>query len=766
MVRLFAVAGTLMLISLLIALLTRLTVLRLFTLALAVGILGFFAFLRRGHSPNQGRVPLPGLQSQVEVHMDDNGIPHIYARTMNDLYRAQGFVTARDRLFAMEFTRRAAAGRLAELLGERMLPADRLMRTLGLRRGAEDDVASLDPTTREALEAYAAGINAYIKAFGLPTEFTILRLRPDPWTPADCLAVARYMACAHTATWPNALLRAELLQALEPEKVAELYWPPDVSPNPLADDGLNPQEIDDLLRSALTSLQEAGESLPWTPAASGGTAWAISGSRTASGKPLLAADLLQPPTTSIRWYHIHLVGPEGLDVTGASLPGLPGVLFGRTRGLAWSLAGKPQPKDCLHLHHRRSAPNDALIREYIRIRGKEEAVVHEVLLTPDGPAIARSDTAALTLDWSALTFDGALSTILAVNRAQSLSEFQSALERYQGPAAVLMVACRDGSTARIPVGEAGAEPVINPKEGFLLPQAEEFTHDAYRSQRAAERFLGATELTPEKLRLFQADMVNLRARSLLQVLLTAIQTGLRTGAHPETLNDVEKRALLMLSSWNGSEEPGAPQPALWHLWFQFLAEEIFRPQMGRALFDQFTAFGQPDVQTDRLVRSVSNGVPSRWFTPEGEGSLPRTCLRAYRRAVALLAAQQGPRPDRWRWGRVHRVAFPHPLAPEAKFARFFLGHGPFQVGGSGLSVNPRGYDPISPFQVSLAATWRQVVDLADPDSLWLSFAPGQSDHPLSTSYGDQLNPWLKGEFVEGLYRHSTIRQLHPLTLMP
>jgi len=766
MVRLFAIAAALMVASLLTALVADLLWLRWLTLALAVGIIGFFAFLRRGHSPNQGRLPLPGLQSQVEVHIDDQGIPHIYARTMGDLFRAQGFITARDRLFAMELTRRAAAGRLAELLGEPLLPADRLMRTLGLRRHAEDEVASLDPISREALEAYAAGVNGYINSVGLPTEFTVLRLRPDPWTPADCLAVARYVACAHTASWPAALLRAELEQALEPEKVAELYWPPETAANLMDDAEASPEEIEELLQSALTALQEAGRFLPWTPARSGGTAWAVSGARTTSGKPLLAADLMQPPTASTRWYHIHLVGPEGLDVTGASVPGMPGVLFGRNRALAWGLAGQVRQPNCLRLHHRRSATDDELIQEHIRVRGREESVVHEVLLTRSGPAIARSDSIALTLDWSALSFDGAVDTMLAINRAQSWPEFQTALERYQGPPGVLMVACRDGTTARIRVGADAPAVVENPEDGYFLPEAEEFSPSGYRAQRAAERFHGATEMTAEKLRLFQADTVNLRARTLLKPLLTAVQTGLRTGAHPESLNDVEKRALLMLSGWNGAEEADGPQAALWHLWFQFLTEEIFRPQMGRALFDRFTAFGRPDEQTDRLIRAVTAGETSQWFTPEGEGSLPRTCLRAYRRAVALLAAKQGSRPDRWRWGREHQVNFPHPLSPQAKFARFFLGHGPYPVGGSGLTVNARGYDPNSPFQVTLAATWRQVVDLSDPEGLWIALAPGQSDHPLSANFGDLVGPWLKGEFQQAHYRHGAIRQMHSLTLLP
>ncbi|HEY8347485.1 MAG TPA: penicillin acylase family protein [Symbiobacteriaceae bacterium] len=766
MVRLFVANGALALLSLLLALLTHLPVFRWLTILLCLSIIGLFAYLHRGLLPNEGRFALPGLQAQVEIHIDDQGVPHVYARSLADLYRAQGFITARDRLFAMELTRRAAAGRLSEVLGRRMLPADRLMRTLAFRRRAEADLPTLDHATREALEAYAEGVNACLRNLTLPVEFSLLKFRPEPWTAADCLAVARYAACAYGADWPAAMVRARLLQAVGAEAAAELAWPAGARTDLWPAGDPPPAALDDLLKDALSSLQEAWELLSWIPAGSSGTAWAITGAKTESGQPLLAADLLQPPTATARWYQIHLVGPEGLDVAGASLPGVPGVFCGRNRALAWGLASRPSQPESL-LFEPCPAEAGEVVQETIPVRGSLKPETHEVLITPRGPAIARTEGGALILRWEALQFAGALTSILALNRAQSVAECQQALQHYQGPAVSILVACRDGTTARIRAGKGAAgEVVTDPPEGYLLPEAEEYTAEAYRAQRIAERFHGAPAVTAEKLRDFLKDDVNLRARTLLKPLLAAVQQGLQAGTHPEDLSDLERRALLMLSGWEGSEEPDAPQPALWHQWFQFLTEEIFRPRMGRALYDQFTDFGQADVQTDRLIRAAAAGQPSRWLEPEGEQSLSRIALRSFRRAVALLAAKQGPRPDRWRWGREHPVAFPHPLASQSRIARLLLGLGPHPAGGSNLTMSGRGYDAFTPFRVSLAPTWRQVVDLADPDGFWLSIVPGQSNHPLSTHFSDQLVPWLKGEYQPALFRHGIIRQLSSLTLLP
>lgn len=792
MVRLFVVAGLLVLLSLFLLLVTGLALFRWLTLILAGGILLLFFFLRRGLAPDRGRLRLAGLLAQVEVHVDDQGVPHIYARNQSDLYRAQGFITARDRLFAMELTRRAASGRLSELLGERLLPGDRLFRTLGLRRKAETEVASLPPHLKEALEAYAAGVNARINTVSLPPEFTLLRFRPEPWTSADCLAVARYISCSHTARWTESPLRVKLLKTLGPEKTAELFPVSDSTADLHALAKAPLSVVDDLLHTALAVFRGADEFPHWAVAAGSGSAWALAGSRTASGKPLLAIDLYQPPASPARWYQVHLVGPEGLDVTGASLPGLPGVLFGHNRDVAWGLAGFPPHQADLSLE--RCTPASEVVKERIRVRGMAEPVDMELLVSEHGPVIAwdgasnettgdeagdssvessagaplggTTGAPALALRWAALEAKTPLDTILSLNRARSWADCQAALEQYQGPPVTLMVACRDGTTAKVSAGTTPLAVTLDPEEGFLLPTAEALTPKGYRALRAAERFSGATEMTAEKLRLFQADVVNLRVRSLLKDLLSAVQQGLRAGTHPETLNDVEKRALLMLSGWDGTETPDSPQPALWHEWFHFLVEEIFRPQMGRALYDQFVALGQPNSQADRLIRAASAGQPSLWLAPEGEGSLARVSLRSFRRAVALLAAKQGNRPDRWRWGREHQVSFPHPLAGQSWFARLFLGQGPFPAAGSALTVNPLAFDPLAPFQVNLAATWRQVADLSAPEENWVSFTPGQSEHPFSTSFSDHVATWLKGEYKPALYRHGTIRQLPSLTLLP
>jgi penicillin amidase len=284
--------------------------------------------------------------------------------------------------------------------------------------------------------------------------------------------------------------------------------------------------------------------------------------------------------------------------------------------------------------------------------------------------------------------------------------------------------------------------------------------------RVAERLGAASALTVEKMQELQTDSYNYHARSLLQTLLNAIQEGLRQGPHPETLNEREKRAMLLLSGWDCCEVAEAAAPLLWHQWYLFLLEGIFRPQMGLALFDHFVANGMPEQLTDRLIHHVAQGGSSLWLDAEGETSLSRIALRAFRRAVGYLSAKHGSSPERWHWGKEHSVTFRNPLASHMGWVSHFLNLGPFPQGGSEVTQNRPGFSQLRPFQVTVASTWRQVVDLGQLEESRDICAPGQSAHPLSPHHADQLPGWIKGELQPQLMRHKTIQALPCIHLKP
>lgn len=804
MLRLFLFVWLPVLAALTLALLTKWAFFYLVILILVIVNLSLYFQLRRSLPRRTGFLRLPGLLEQVEVYVDERGVPHIYASNAHDLYMAQGYITAQDRLWSMDFHRRLASGRLAELLGARALRQDKHFRNVGLRRVAEASLEACSAETHEALRAYAAGVNARIAEGRLPPEFAALRYRPEPWTPQDSLTIMKFTAYALGGNWGQELFRAQLVQATGAEKAAELFWLPTDTDLLTALEQVQLPPMDELLDIAAATLYES----------SSGDAWAVGGNRARSGSPLLANDPHSAIANPGVWYQTHLSEPSGLDVAGVTFPGVPGILIGHNREIAWGVSNLKLDTADLYVEQINPTTTDTFqfagrwekatcIQETVRVRGIAQPVAHDVLITRHGPILTADGTTALSLRWTGLEPSAEMDTFLAINRARNWTEFRQALKTHVAPVRHFVFAGRDGTIAwrpagRIPTRSAGngEAPVpgwtgewewtgtipfedlpesVNPPEGFVVPRNCVFPcgcHSAtdglppYRAQWVADRLQASAEWTVERMEQLQCDAVNNHARSMLQLLLNAVEEGQRQGPHPEPLTDTEKRALLMLSAWDCTEGAERPEPALWHHWYLFLMEGIFRPQMGLAMYDRFVASGMPTQVTDRLVRQVAEGGSSLWLFREGEGSLGRIALRSFKRAVALVSAKQGKQMERWRWGKERSIAFEHPLAHHSRLFKTFLSLGPFGIGGSAATGNNPSFSQLNPFQAAVAATWRQVVDLGNRDESRCICAPGQTGHPLSPHYADQMESWLKAESHPQLLRHRQIQASPPLVLQP
>ena len=808
MQRLFGLTGSVVLISAALALLTRHLVFRISTVVSSFVFVWLYLWLQRSLPTRRGSLCLQGLKEAVEVYRDDRGVPHIYARNLHDLYLAQGYITAQDRLWSMDLNRRAASGRMAEIFGPDLLKLDKHFRTLGLRRAAQASLLQYSPRARGYLEAYAAGVNARIAEDRLPPEFRLVRYRPEPWDPVDTLVLGKWLAYAQSGNWAGELFRARLVQSVGAEKAAELFWlPPDLD-QLMGMEEIALPDVDELLELASQTVHHAV----------GSNSWAIAGSRTRSGTPLLAnAPELAVGSPSL-WYQTHLTGPDhAMDVIGVTVPGVPGVIMGHTRDIAWGMSALNA--DVQDIYMEQCHPNDpslfqyqghweraSQMREEIRIKGSARPVIHEVLVTRHGPVIARGQQAALALRWTALDPSCDWETFLNINRARTWADFRRALQTFAGPVQHFVFAGKDGTIARKAAGSVplrargdGQSPVpgwsgdfewdgwvpfdtlpesINPPEGYIVAANQDMVSSEsphalgsewaapYRASRISEILRSRADLTSPDLRDLQNDRANLQARTLVQTLLHAVQEGLRQGAHSEVLSEFEKASLLLISGWDCEDAGESAAPVLWHQWYLFLLEAIFRPQMGLALFDQFIASGQAVTVADRLIQQVSEGGGSAWLQREGEAGLGRIALRSFRRAVALTAAKHGRVTKRWRWDREHQIRFDHPLATGSWLLKGLLNLGPYPLSGGPHTVSSRGYHPLQPFTVTFAAPWRQVVDLAALGKTEDICAPGQSGHPLSIHHADQMAAWLKGETHPHLFRHDEIRKLPRFVLQP
>ena len=445
-----------------------------------------------------GTLQLAGLRERVQVRRDERGIPYVEANNEADLYFAQGYVTASDRLWQMDLLRRTIRGELSEIFGKTTLDEDKRRRTYGFAGVAEAELSQSTPQARAVLEAYARGVNAYIDsrdAKSLPPEIQILQYRPRPWAAADSLLIVKLFAETLNTTWTTDIMR-EALASLPAEKREALL--PETSPLDVLVVGkdaqdkkasASPSNKSSLHASAseihaLRSLAEIKQTIRRSLERVGLYAedravsnnWVVSGKRTASGKPLLANDPHLPPSAPSIWYMMHLSAP-GLRVAGVTAPGLPGIVIGHNERIAWGFTNVgPDVQDLYREKFDQANPRRYMTptgwreaevrREEIKVRKSmtdtaTETVPLDVMVTRHGPIIFEKNANRYALRWTAL--DPKLNDaegFFAFNRARNWREFRAALSRYTGPMQNVVYADVEGhigyyATGRVPTRKSG-----------------------------------------------------------------------------------------------------------------------------------------------------------------------------------------------------------------------------------------------------------------------------------------------------------------------
>jgi penicillin G amidase len=486
----------------------RLRILRLVAVVVGMMLLagmGFgawFYFLVRGALPQlDGKLRVAGLSAPVTVVRDGHGAPTIDAANFADLFFAQGFISAQDRLFQMDGMRRFAAGELAEILGNDFVKHDRQQRILGLRAAARKTIEIASPEDRARFEAYARGVNAYIDTHRdrLPLEFHILRYSPRPWTPEDSAVIGAQMVEDLSTSPRHALVREKILAKLGPELTAELFvnssWhdrPPTVSratldeqiknKNKDGDDNDEDDDDDSGTDTSVTGLMPGPNvpALPPTPEmflderplVIGSNNWVVSGAHTVSGKPMLSNDMHLGHQMPNLWYEAHLrckCGSVDFDVAGVTLPGYPYVIVGHNQRIAWGFTNLGPTVEDVYIETFNSdgryltpdgwkQPEHR--QEVIHVKGKQDVVV-DVVLTRHGPIVTEmvpGETRSLALRWT--LYDGVRSPFFDVNSAQKWDEFRRAFSDLDAPAQNVVYADVDGNigyqaTGKIPIRATG-----------------------------------------------------------------------------------------------------------------------------------------------------------------------------------------------------------------------------------------------------------------------------------------------------------------------
>jgi penicillin amidase len=763
---------------------------------------GLLAALRRPLPRTSGTLSVPGLAAPAQVLRDRWGVPHIYARSAADLFMAQGYIHAQDRLWQMELQRRSASGQLAEIFGSIALESDRFLRVMGFGRVARREAELLAGAAGVAVESYVRGVNAYIDqhAGRLPIEFTVLRLQPRPWVAADVLVWGKIMALTLSENWTDEILRARIIAAVGVERAAQLE-PTYAGRLPLivpAGVQYHPEIGADALGGAAPFASPIGDG-------QGSNNWVVGASRSASGMPLLANDVhlaLQIPSL---WYENHLNGGD-YHVAGASFPGAPGVIIGHNERIAWGVTNgmtdvqdvyieKFDPADPMRYEFQGQWEQAEVVREEIVVRGQREPVIEEVRITRHGPVITplipgerpaddanpsssvdHPSSETLSLRWTALEPGRIFDAIVALNRAHSWDSFRAALADWCVPAQNFVYAdvaghigyalggdipIRARGDGRLPapgwtgdyewvgmIPPAELPHVLDPEPGFIATANNRIAGDTYAYPLHGEwlsgyRVMRIRELIEQTPHHDAASFARIQGdlRSLPGLELVGLAERL-----PAT-SVTAQHARDALASWDGeltAKSIGATIYA--RLREKLLAgayaeiDHLLGMVAGLGAFVSLPGVEYRARAFPEILRRIAERDDS-WL-PDGR-TWDAVLSEAWEAAVAELRAEYGDDVRMWIYGRKHTLTLRHPLGALPALAKL-LNRGPFPTGGD-LDTICMGHLPREfagpPFYV--APAYRQICDLADWDRSQSMHLPGQSGQPGSRHYADLLQPWLR-----------------------
>ncbi len=736
----------------------------------------------------EGTLPLDGLERPVEVLRDKWGVAHIYAENAQDLFFAQGFTAAQDRLYQIEIWRRTGAGELAEVFGPEFVERDRIARLVRYRGDLKKEWESYSPDAESIAGAFTAGVNAYVRqaADRLPVEFELLDFRPGEWKPEHCLL--RIAGLMMVSNADEEVARSEMVAKLGLE-AAMKYLPTDPVRKFDPDPEVNLEGID----GAVLAGHNSAISIPSLKKQEGSNNWVVDGTLSATGKPLLASDPHRAVVLPSLRYLVHLVAP-GWNVIGSGEPALPGVAIGHNERVGWGFTIVQYDQADLYVEKTDPAnPNRYLYkggwldmqveREQIKVKNAAPVEV-ELKFTRHGPVIweDKASNRAVALRWAGAEpgTAGYLGS-LAVNRVNNWREFNEAMTRWKIPAENIVYGDVDGdigwiSAGLMPVRENwsglfpvpghtgkyewnGFRPVSdlpqrhNPAEHFIATanhniRPKNYPHDLafdwaapYRFQRIDEVLRSGKNFTIEDFQRLQHDQTSLPARELIALLKQV----------PGQASPASQEARRLLLGWDTVLDKNSAASAFFQVWLR---------QIRPAYVERQVPVEARELVLKNVTLERAIALLKELSTAERQAVLTQSLEAAVTEAKKLL----GEDTARWRWGTLHTITFRHPLAnTPARETAFNLG--PVERGGDGYvpnSTSGSGYSQTN------GASYRHILDMADWDRSVFTSTPGQSGQPGSPHYGDLLPLWANHEYAPLVFSREAVEQntAHKLVLQP
>lgn len=751
---------------------------------------------RRRLPQHSGTLRASGLTAKVTIRRDPEGVPYLYAESKRDLFFAQGYVHAQDRLWQMEVNRRLALGRLSEVFGEGALNTDRLTRTVGFSRMARADWDLIPAEMQELLRAYCEGVNAAIAQMGkrIPAEYKLAKFTPLPWEPHHVLAWTRVLTLQLSNGWGHELARAQFIEALGPELAAELDIRHDPA-NPLT----LPQGIEFNALHAGGRLQSMQG--PFLQDLGGSNAWAITGSKTDTGKPYLCADPHLAPMIPGIWYQIYLECP-GFRVQGVSLPGMPLVMIGHNSHIAWGITlaftdiqdlfvEQFEEGNTRRYLHKGEWKQAQVHREEIVVKGKAAPHLEEVVVTHNGPVIngvVNTGGQVLALNSPALQPSQLTMGWYKLDQARNWNEFVESLRHIDAPGLNIVYADVAGNigywmTGRTPIRAKGRGELpsigwtgeydwlghvpfesmphtLNPERGYVVSANNkvvdaDFPHfmgdiwmNGYRARRIEELLTAKPKWRRDDFPAIHLDVF--------------CRPGMEFCQHFRGLKMADPRhqdAVNRMLAWDGQLTVDSVGGTLYQVARRELINHLYR--LGAQSHDHLPWLIGRGM--DPVIFKVSEfqgkditALIDLLAHPDSKllalaGGRQAALEKAVALSVDYLEKTLGPDPADWRWGRLHMLVFPHAMSVQPPMDRVF-NPAAVPVPGDTDTVFQTCIRPELPYHANWAIpSYRQIVDLADFNrSLWIK-PPGQSGNLASENYADQIAPLVEGRYFPMLW---------------
>jgi penicillin G amidase len=769
------------------------------SILLTIILAGAFGYIRhiatKGIPDYDGEIMLNGLSGEVTVYRDEFAVPHIYAKTEKDLYMAVGYCMAQDRLFQMDLIRRVTSGRLSEVVGEKAVGVDHLMRALRIPEKSRLIMSKSDTVLLEAMEAFSSGVNQYISSHEdkLPVEFTILGYVPEKWKPVHSFNVVGYMAFDLSTGWKTELLFHKILEKVGEKSMQEIL--PDIrNYREVIYPEFAKQNVDSLPGKTLLSSTRMLGQMGLT-VFNGSNNWVVSGEKSTTGKPILANDMHLGLNSPGIWYQMHhVVESEGINSTGVVVPGQPLITAGHTNKIAWGFTNvmvddmdfyleKINPDNPDEYEFNGKWRKMKVRKEKIEIKGGK-VVEKKIQFTHRGPVISdlkHLSGTSISMHWTGNEYSNESRTLYLLRKAENWDDFKNAVKTFKAVSQNIVYADVKGNiglycSAGVPLREKGAGVSImpgwtdkydwkgfvpfealphsyNPENGYLCSANNKTVDEDYpyyistwfvpdhRFRRINEMLASQKRFSVDDFKRMQGDWKSKLVEDMRPEIVDVVKN---TG----DLSPLEKTCLGILESWDGVMAKESSAAALFETFYVSFMDNIFRDELGDELFQEFIAMG---YVTNFAVERMWADRSSAWY--DNVGSTDRSedfseaVRKSFRDAALSLVDKMGDDPEKWQWGKIHQLTLAHPLGGvKALDLIFGLNRGPFPTGGSSHTVSPYQYKYSKPFNVYHGASHRHIYSLADWNDSVTVIPTGTCGVPASPYYCDQTQRYLANRY--------------------